>query len=184
MPRRSAEETRSSIIDAAIREFASFGLAGARVERIAAAAGVNPKTLYSHFAGKDALFAAAIDTSIEHAHESVPFRPDDLAGYAADLFDYVVDNPEIAMIDAWRRLERPDPTPAEQRHYDEKLRLLRETPHASDGSRAPADVLVTVLAVASMWFSAPQALGERSDRDRQRRREMVVETVTRIVSPE
>jgi TetR/AcrR family transcriptional regulator len=57
---RSAE-TRQRILDAAAREFAANGLAGARTETIAAAAGVNKALLYYYFASKDALYQAALE---------------------------------------------------------------------------------------------------------------------------
>jgi len=57
---RSAE-TRTRILDTAIREFAENGLAGARTEQIAAAAGVNKALLYYYFESKEKLYAAALD---------------------------------------------------------------------------------------------------------------------------
>jgi TetR/AcrR family transcriptional regulator len=57
---RSAE-TRGRILDAALREFAAHGLAGARTEQIAAAAGVNKALLYYYFESKEKLYAAALE---------------------------------------------------------------------------------------------------------------------------
>jgi TetR/AcrR family transcriptional regulator len=57
---RSAE-TRARILEAALREFSSLGLAGARMDQIAAAAGVNKALLYYHFDSKENLYAAAIE---------------------------------------------------------------------------------------------------------------------------
>ncbi len=57
---RSAE-TRSRILDAALSEFAAHGLAGARTEQIAAAAGVNKALLYYYFESKEKLYAAALE---------------------------------------------------------------------------------------------------------------------------
>lgn len=57
---RSAD-TRTKILDAALREFAANGLAGARTERIAVAAGVNKALLYYYFESKQKLYEAAFD---------------------------------------------------------------------------------------------------------------------------
>jgi TetR/AcrR family transcriptional regulator len=57
---RSAE-TRSRILDAALSEFAANGLAGARTEHIAAAAGVNKALLYYYFESKEKLYSAALE---------------------------------------------------------------------------------------------------------------------------
>src|ERR1700721_1258665 len=56
-----ADQTRARILDAATREFSANGLAGARTERIAEAAGVNKALLYYYFRNKEALYAEALD---------------------------------------------------------------------------------------------------------------------------
>lgn len=57
---RSAE-TRARILNAALSEFSALGLAGARTERIAAAAGVNKALLYYYFESKAGLYRAALE---------------------------------------------------------------------------------------------------------------------------
>jgi TetR/AcrR family transcriptional regulator len=57
---RSAE-TKTRILEAAIREFSDNGLAGARTEQIAAAAGVNKALLYYYFESKEKLYSAALE---------------------------------------------------------------------------------------------------------------------------
>src|SRR5271157_520926 len=57
-----AEQTRARILEAATREFSANGLAGARTERIAEAAGVNKALLYYYFRSKEALYAAALES--------------------------------------------------------------------------------------------------------------------------
>jgi AcrR family transcriptional regulator len=64
---RDPEGTRARILDAATREFARLGLGGARVDRIAARAGVNKRMLYYYFGDKDALFLAVL----EHAYAGI-----------------------------------------------------------------------------------------------------------------
>jgi TetR/AcrR family transcriptional regulator len=60
-----ADQTRARILDAALNEFSSNGLAGARTERIAEAAGVNKALIYYYFQGKDALYAATLEFAAE-----------------------------------------------------------------------------------------------------------------------
>ena len=57
---RSAE-TRARILEAALREFAALGMAGARMDQIAQAAGVNKALLYYHFESKEKLYVAALE---------------------------------------------------------------------------------------------------------------------------
>ncbi len=60
-----SDQTRARILDAAIREFSENGLAGARTEQIAEAAGVNKALLYYYFSSKDALYTAALEAVVE-----------------------------------------------------------------------------------------------------------------------
>jgi TetR/AcrR family transcriptional regulator len=56
-----ADQTRARILEAAIRAFSENGLAGARTEQIAEAAGVNKALIYYYFRGKSSLYEAAIE---------------------------------------------------------------------------------------------------------------------------
>ncbi len=60
-PRRDAASSRKALLDAARREFAAHGLAGARVDRIAAGAGVNKQLVYHYFGGKDDLYREVLE---------------------------------------------------------------------------------------------------------------------------
>jgi TetR/AcrR family transcriptional regulator len=57
-----ADQTRSRILLAAVRQFSENGLAGARMELIAEAAGVNKALLYYYFGSKNALYEAALES--------------------------------------------------------------------------------------------------------------------------
>ena len=65
-----ADQTRTRILAAAIRQFSENGLAGARTEQIAEAAGVNKALLYYYFRSKEDLYSAAMETSAEGVHAS------------------------------------------------------------------------------------------------------------------
>lgn len=56
--RHDPERTRQAILDAANQEFGEHGFDGARVVRIAAAAGVNHQLITYHFGGKQGLYDA------------------------------------------------------------------------------------------------------------------------------
>jgi AcrR family transcriptional regulator len=58
--------TRQKILEAALEEFARYGLGGARVDRIAQRAGANKRMLYYYFGDKDGLFLAALEDRYEH----------------------------------------------------------------------------------------------------------------------
>ncbi len=60
-PARRTAETRETILRTAEHLFAEHGLAGARIDAIAAAAGVNKALIYYYFKSKDALYLAIVE---------------------------------------------------------------------------------------------------------------------------
>ena len=65
-----SNETRARILDAALTEFSGNGLAGARTERIAAAAGVNKALLYYYFDSKEKLYLETLEMIAGRVRES------------------------------------------------------------------------------------------------------------------
>jgi AcrR family transcriptional regulator len=59
--RRNAEATRGRILEAATEEFARRGLPHARIEDVAARAGVNRRMIYYYFASKEGLYLTALE---------------------------------------------------------------------------------------------------------------------------
>lgn len=55
--------TRQRILDAALAEFAAKGLAGARVDEIAARAGANKRMIYAYFGAKEELWLAVLEAA-------------------------------------------------------------------------------------------------------------------------
>jgi TetR/AcrR family transcriptional regulator len=60
-----ADQTKARILEAAVQQFSENGLAGARTEQIAEAAGVNKALLYYYFKGKEDMYAAALESVAE-----------------------------------------------------------------------------------------------------------------------
>src|SRR6478609_2815357 len=56
---------RIRILEAAKQEFAAHGLAGARVDRIAAKAGANKRMLYYHVGNKEELYLTVLEGAYE-----------------------------------------------------------------------------------------------------------------------
>jgi TetR/AcrR family transcriptional regulator len=56
-----ADETQKRILRAAVQEFSTHGLSGARTDRIAESAKVNKALLYYYFKSKQGLYAAAVE---------------------------------------------------------------------------------------------------------------------------
>jgi AcrR family transcriptional regulator len=63
--------SQERIFTAALAEFAARGIAGARVDRIAASAGLNKAMLYYHFGSKDRLYRAVIHHTVDRLASSL-----------------------------------------------------------------------------------------------------------------
>lgn len=58
-----SDQIRADILRAALAEFGDKGLAGARIEAIAAATGASKRMIYYYFRSKDGLYLAALEAS-------------------------------------------------------------------------------------------------------------------------
>lgn len=98
--RISAQERREAIIDAAVQEFASKGLAGSSTQAISNAVGVSQPYLFKLFGTKTALFLAAYDRVSDRIHQTL----EDAAAAQPE-------DPHAAMDEAYRALlgRRDDP---------------------------------------------------------------------------
>jgi AcrR family transcriptional regulator len=158
---RDSSATRARLLDAATREFAAYGIAGARVDRIATAADANKQLIYAYFTNKEGLFDAVLGQEFAALTEGVSFDTQDLPGYVGRLFDYVVQRPEVLRLATWAGLERPTAVAEfEAEPYRAKLDALAAAQR--DGTVtdafAPADLIALLLAVAAAWFNASEAL--------------------------
>jgi TetR/AcrR family transcriptional regulator len=61
---------RARILEAALREFAEKGLAGARTDQIAAQAGVNKALIYYYFESKEKLYSAVLEKATGTVRDS------------------------------------------------------------------------------------------------------------------
>ncbi|WP_232309943.1 TetR/AcrR family transcriptional regulator [Roseateles depolymerans] len=77
-PLRLTDRKRQAIVDAAIAEFREHGFEVANMDRIAARAQVSKRTVYNHFAGKDALFEAIVERLFQSTQDlaDVAYQPD------------------------------------------------------------------------------------------------------------
>src|SRR6266853_1705342 len=116
---RNAEDTKRRILAAATEEFTEHGIAGARVDRIAAAANSNKAMLYAYFGNKEQLFEAVFALMVTAATDAVTFDARDLPGYAVAMFERYRTDAHVARLSDWYRLEhgRPGPGPARTTRY-------------------------------------------------------------------
>jgi AcrR family transcriptional regulator len=110
---RDPEGMRLRILAAAKREFASYGLAGARVDRIAAEAGANKRMLYYHVGNKEDLYLAVLEDAYEQIREEERglhlehLAPADaIARLISFTWAYFIRNPEFLALLNTENVER------------------------------------------------------------------------------
>jgi AcrR family transcriptional regulator len=183
--------THQRILDVATREFAEHGIAGARIERIVAAARTNKAQLYAYFGSKDGLFDAIFFGSLDRIVNVVPIDADDLADWAVRLYDEYLRRPDLIRLATWARLER---RPAghlvddADRRDDAKLRAIAEAQAAGRVRPGdPFDVLAVVIAMSMAWSPVSNvyaATAEEPAQVHERRRALLRDAVRRATSPD
>ncbi|MET8511811.1 TetR family transcriptional regulator [Streptomyces sp. NPDC004044] len=186
----AGDTTRERILTSAMEEFARYGIAGARVDRIAKLAKTSKERVYAYFRGKDALYADVAAREQVVIAEATQIDPTDLPGYAGRLFDYFVARPDHHRLLTWGRLELPgtadtadDPTQAVIARKIDQLRQVQQAGQL-DPAWDPADVLALVNQIATTWAAQPElseaAAAHAVDPTTAARRAAVVTTVERL----
>jgi AcrR family transcriptional regulator len=157
---RNSKATKELLLAAASEEFSEYGLAGARIDRIAERAGANKRLLYVYFGDKDQLFGTVLARHIEALMESIPLKDGDLTAFAAARFDFMLANPQVSRLSSWRILERSEPTVAERQTFEERVASVAAAQEAGRiRSDIPAiDLFAIVLRMTDSWLGAPAAL--------------------------
>ncbi|MBT2675135.1 TetR family transcriptional regulator [Streptomyces sp. NPDC093591] len=188
---RDPEATKARIFDAAVAEFARYGIAGARIDRIAAEAKANKQLIYAYFGNKAQLFSQVLGRSMVDLAAAVPVDPDDIEGWLDRLMDYHAAHPELLRLLYWEGIqygstELPDETERHE-HYAHKVAAVRDGQDRGVITDAiPAQDLLFLLVAMANWATVvPQMSrilvgGEDSDRDRLRA--SVKEAARRLVA--
>ncbi len=188
---RDGEASRRRLLAAATVQFAAHGLAGARVDRIAALAEVNKQQMYAWYGSKDGLFDAVFAGQLNRIVDAVPFTAHDLPGYAVALYDSYLTDPEIIRLVGWNRLERVpvgDLLAGHRALTDPKRAALEEAQRDGlviDGV-APGDIYAMVIGIAGSWspLSGTVTAAPGDDKaDHDRRRTALREAVARALVP-
>ena len=164
------EESRASILRAAVAEFAENGIAGARTDAIARAARVNKALLYYYFKDKDALYEAVLDHVFSGLRARVmpvldsqlPPRQKMLE-YLGTYFDYIAANPRFPRVVQGEWMRSGAGAVRMQRIAKEYFRPIFEklVGVLQEGIRAgefrpvnPMDFVPSVAAVIVFYFTA------------------------------
>jgi len=174
--------TRARLLDAAYSEFAARGFAGARVEKIASAAGANKQAIYLYFGSKEGLFDAVLDDRLGILGDQVPYTPENFAEYIGALFDHLVRHSELARLHQWKALERPETTGLHAYSHVSKAEALAQ--QLGVDATTGMDVFMLALAMAQAWTMTSGVVrsmdGEAEVRLRQHR-DALLSAVTAVI---
>src|SRR5947207_2041343 len=115
---RNPERTQERILQAAFKEFAAKGFAGARVDCIARRAAINKRMLYHYFGDKEALFREVLRRKIEQRQAWGVATPDDPRESLPHWFDLACKDKDWIRLLEWEALQF-----GEGRLIDEESRL-------------------------------------------------------------
>lgn len=153
------EQTRRKLLTAATEQFAAAGLAGARVDAIARAAGVNKERIYQYFGDKAGLFSAVLEAEVEGLLDGIAITgegADALGDLAEQLYDRTADRPHVVRLLAWESLELAKPVSPEVRAAGcaKLVSALAVALREHDEADA-AQTLLSVIALATTNWSLP-----------------------------
>jgi AcrR family transcriptional regulator len=162
---RNPERTRAAILEAARREVAAKGLAGARIDVVARRAGTNKRMIYHYFGDKDALYLAVLEDAYQHIRNAehrldlARKQPvDGLRELALFTWHYFLDHPEFLSILATenlnqaRYLRQSSSIPEMHSNFISELKDVLLRGEKTGDFRAGLDPVDVYLTIASLGF--------------------------------
>ncbi|SPM41675.1 TetR family transcriptional regulator, partial [Mycobacterium numidiamassiliense] len=187
---RTTSELRDTILAAARTEFAQYGLAGARIDRIARAADASKERLYAHFGDKETLFRSVVAADAAEFFAAVTLRADAIPEFVGDIYNLACRTPEHLRMMTWANLEglKLDPPSLD----DPESVLARDIATIEAAQAAgqvdvawqPMELLTLLFGVALAWAQSPRPDAVTADPAIvAARRAAAVEAARRIVTP-
>lgn len=192
-PKDQLEPTRQRILIAARKEFAAFGLAGARIDRIARDASASKERLYAYYRKKEELFSAVLELNLIEFARAVEPGDSGLPEFAGTLYDHQAQHSEhLRMID-WARLEgqgmvAPSIEIVEAFHLSQTRRIeAMQRAGQVDPAWHPEHLSALIFGIVTCWLHEPSSAlaphatpsaGAIADR-----RASVVRAVQRLIEP-
>lgn len=162
---RNPERTRAAILEAARREVAAKGLAGARIDVVARRAGTNKRMIYHYFGDKDALYLAVLEDAYQHIRNAehrldLTRKPpvEGLRELALFTWHYFLDHPEFLSILATeninqaRYLRQSTSIPEMHSNFISELKDVLLRGEKTGDFRSGLDPVDVYLTIASLGF--------------------------------
>jgi len=198
--KRDAEASRAAILEAATEEFAEKGLAGARVEEIAARTSTSKHMIYYHFGSKDGLYQAVLERAYQEfrvAEGAVDYDAleplEALKQLVGATFDVHAQQPQIVRIIMGENLNRGEHI-ARIDSFDQRELALSTMQRilergAAEGSLSsgldPLQIHLSVSALCFHFIANEHTFGHvfqfaaHNAREMAKRRTEIIETIVR-----
>jgi AcrR family transcriptional regulator len=187
---RTTVELRDSILTAARSEFARYGYAGARIDRVARAANASKERLYAHFKDKETLFRGVVAADMAEFFAAVTLRPEAVPEFVGEIYDLACRRPEHLRMITWAHLEGisldPPPVAGLESVQARDIAVIRAAQAAGhvDAAWNPLDLLVLLFGIGLAWAQSPHPDALTADAAViAARRAAAVEAARRVVAP-
>lgn len=158
---------RERVLAAARVEFAEYGLAGSRIDRIAKGAATSKERVYAYYRSKSELYTAVIVAEVRNIATAVPFDPADLLGYVGRVYDYYRAHPKSLQLMRWSELEssREQMSESGVSVLTTKVEAVRQAQRRGqlNPDWEPLDVVILTHRLASTTFVQPDRVMHDDD---------------------
>ncbi len=176
------------ILAAARAEFAQYGLAGARIDRIARTAQASKERIYAHFGDKETLFREVLAADSTEFFRAISLRRGTVPDFVGDVYDVARNHPEHLRMVTWARLEGfalDEPLEDGEPIFADSITAIEAAQAAGhvDRSWDPTDLIALLIAVGMAWATSPHPDASTDDPTVvARRRAAAVEAAARIIA--
>jgi TetR/AcrR family transcriptional regulator len=175
------------ILAAARAEFAQYGLAGARIDRIARTAQASKERIYAHFGDKETLFREVLAADSAEFFRAISLRRGTVPDFVGDVYDVARAHPEHLRMITWARLEGfalDEPLEDGAPVFADSVTAIEAAQAAGHVDRdwEPTDLIAMLIAIGMAWATSPHPDASTDDPAIiARRRAAAVEAAARII---
>ncbi len=159
---RNPRQSQERILEAALKEFAAKGFAGARVDSIAGRAGINKRMLYHYFGDKEGLFREVLRRKLAERAAWLASAPEDPIESLPYWFRLACRDTEWVRLLEWEALQRGEQEVIDEQHRHENAtraveRLQRRQAKGLLSSKFdPGQLLLSMMALTAYPLAFPQ----------------------------
>jgi TetR/AcrR family transcriptional regulator len=159
---RNPQRTQERILDAALKEFAAHGFAGARVDTIARRAQINKRMLYHYFGDKRDLFREVLRRKLAQRAAWLASAPEDPIESLSYWFRLACRDHEWVRLLEWEALQWGEQEVIDEAHRrDSAVKALQRLQHRQSKGLLPKEwdpgqLLLSMMGITAYPFAFPQ----------------------------